>query len=230
VDLSFKRKMNDEKKNRRRDPEASKPLFKNPVLERLTRTHIAFPLLIFISIATVLFYYGIVEKGFQVPFMVLLFFAGFFFFTLIEYLMHRYLYHMPATTPGRKKVTYTMHGVHHDYPRDKSRLAMPPVLSLIIATFFFVLYRALFGDYAFGFLAGFLMGYTVYLGVHYSVHAFKVPGNFLKILWHHHSIHHYREPDRAFGVSSPLWDQIFRTMPRKTRAAKRAAVGESIDS
>jgi len=206
--------MSTSKKSKRHNPSESIPLFKNPVLDRLSRTHISAPLIIFTIIATVLFYYGVVEKGFQVPFMIILFVAGLLFFTLIEYIMHRFLYHMPATTERRKKIAYTMHGVHHDYPKDKKRLAMPPVLSLILATVFFVIYRAVLGDYTFGFLSGFLMGYTAYLGVHYSVHAFKTPNNFLKILWEHHLIHHYREPNRAFGVSSPLWDFVFGTMPK----------------
>lgn len=194
----------------------SPKLFKNPVLESLTHTHIAAPLVIFGAIAALLIYYGIFEKGFRIPSMLLLFAGGLFFFTLVEYLMHRYLYHIPATTERKKKISYTMHGVHHDYPKDKSRLAMPPVLSLLIASILFIIYRAVLGDLVFGFLAGFLVGYAGYLAVHYSVHAFKVPNNFLKTLWYHHSIHHYRESDRAFGVSSPLWDIIFRTMPRKT--------------
>lgn len=198
----------------RKGPSASVPLFKNPVLDNLTRTHIATPLTVFTVIAIVLFYYGVVEKGFQVPFMIVLFILGFLFFTLIEYLMHRYLYHMEPRTARRKKMAYTMHGVHHDYPKDKSRLAMPPVLSLIIATVFFVIYRVVLGNYVFGFLSGFLMGYTAYLSVHYSIHTFKMPKNFLKVLWEHHLTHHYRETDRAFGVSSPLWDFVFGTMPR----------------
>ncbi|MDT0677105.1 sterol desaturase family protein [Autumnicola musiva] len=207
----------------------SPKLFDNPILEKLTHTHISLPLIIFSVIAAALIYYGIIEKGFEAPFMILLFAAGLFFFTFVEYIMHRYLYHIPATSERKKKISYTMHGVHHDYPKDKSRLAMPPLLSLIIATVLFIIYRAVLGDYAFGFLAGFLIGYAAYLAVHYSVHAFKVPDNFLKTLWHHHSIHHYREPDRAFGVSSALWDHIFRTMPRKSPMAKRASVGTSID-
>ncbi|MCY2685994.1 sterol desaturase family protein [Salinimicrobium sp. TH3] len=203
-------------KLKRPQHKGSPRLFKNPVLERLTHTHISAPLIIFFSIAAVLIYYGIFEKGFAVLEMVLLFLAGLFFFTLVEYLMHRYLYHIPATTERRKKISYTMHGVPHDYPKDKSRLAMPPVLSLFIASVLFIIYRSLLGDLVFGFLAGFLVGYAAYLSIHYSVHAFKVPNNSLKILWHHHAIHHYRESDRAFGVSSPLWDHIFETMPRKT--------------
>ncbi len=207
----------------------SPKLFDNPVLEKLTHTHISLPLIIFGVISVALVYYGIFEKGFEAPVMVALFFGGLFFFTLVEYLMHRYLYHIPANTPRKQKISYTMHGVHHDYPKDKSRLAMPPVLSLVVATVLFIIYRAVLGDYVFGFLAGFLIGYAGYLAVHYSVHAFKVPNNFLKTLWHHHSIHHYREPDRAFGVSSPLWDHIFATMPRKSPKNQRAAVGTSID-
>lgn len=194
----------------------SATLFKNPFLEKLTHTHIAVPLSIFTIISVTLIYYGIFEKGFQVPFMIVLFFAGLFFFTLIEYLMHRYLYHMHPESEKGKKMAYTMHGVHHEYPKDKSRLAMPPILSLILATVFFIIYRAVMGDYVFGFLAGFLMGYTAYLGIHYSIHTFKPPKNFLKILWQHHLIHHYRETDKAFGVSSPFWDFVFGTMPTKS--------------
>lgn len=196
-------------------------LFKNPFLEKLTHTHISAPLIIFGAIAFVLIYYGMVEKGFEVPFMLMLFLAGMFFFTFVEYLMHRYLYHIPATSERKKNLAYTMHGVHHDFPKDKSRLAMPPVLSLLIATVLFIIYRAVLGDLVFGFLAGFLVGYSAYLAIHYSVHAFRVPNNFLKILWHHHSIHHYREPDRAFGVSSPLWDHVFGTMPRKAPVERK---------
>jgi len=71
------------------------------------------------------------------------------------------------------------------------------------------------GDFAYVFLPGFLMGYAGYLFVHYIVHAYQPPKNFFKILWIHHGIHHYKEPERAFGVSSPLWDLVFRTMPRR---------------
>ena len=207
----------------------SPQLFKNPILEKLTHTHISLPLIIFSVISAALIYYGVIEKGFHTPEMILLFFAGLLFFTFVEYIMHRYLYPIPATSERKQKISYTMHGVHHDYPKDKSRLAMPPVLSLVVATVLFIIYRVVLGDYVFGFLAGFLIGYAGYLAVHYSVHAFKVPSNFLKVLWHHHSIHHYREPDRAFGVSSPLWDHIFRTMPRKNPRGRRAAAGTSID-
>ncbi|RYJ45822.1 sterol desaturase family protein [Flavobacterium beibuense] len=205
-------------------------LFKNPLLEKLTKTHIALPLSIFTVISVALIYYGIIEKGFTTPQLILLFFAGMFVFTFIEYIVHRYLYHIKPHEHQDETDTfsYKVHGVHHDYPKDKQRLAMPPIIALILATFFFILYRAIMGDFVFGFLAGFLMGYTIYLCIHYSVHIFTVPNNFLKTLWHHHAVHHYRQPDRAFGVSSPLWDYIFGTMPNLINQENTKS-GEFID-
>lgn len=81
----------------------SPKLFENPILEKLTHTHISFPLIIFGIIAAALIYYGIIEKGFETPEMLMLFFTGLFFFTFVEYIMHRYLYHIPATTERKKK-------------------------------------------------------------------------------------------------------------------------------
>ena len=219
--------MKDIGKLRRPKHKGAGTVFEHPLLEQLTKTHIAIPLVLFSTIAAVLIYYGIIEKGFTTPQMIVLFLAGLFVFTFVEYVMHRFVYHIKPHSHAAKEFSYKTHGVHHDYPKDKQRLAMPPVIALILATFFFVFYRMLMGDYVFGFLAGFLMGYTLYLCIHYAVHIFKVPNNFLRTLWYHHAIHHYRQPDKAFGVSSPLWDHVFGTMPELRKTDARA--GEYID-
>lgn len=70
------------------------------------------------------------------------------------------------------------------------------------------------GELSWYFLPGFLVGYASYLGVHYIVHAFQPPKNFLKVLWVNHAIHHYKDPDVAFGVSTPIWDYVFGTAPK----------------
>ncbi|MGO3155924.1 MAG: sterol desaturase family protein, partial [Mesonia sp.] len=59
----------------------SPKLFDNPILEKLTHTHISMPLIIFSVIAAALIYYGIIEKGFTAPSMLLLFVGGLLFFT-----------------------------------------------------------------------------------------------------------------------------------------------------
>ncbi len=193
----------------------TKALFKNKFMERLTRTHIAIPLVVFSVISTGLMIYGFQESFLTTTNAILLFVGGFMSFTLVEYVMHRFVFHLTPTTEKREKFAYTVHGVHHDYPKDKDRLAMPIPLSLTLSTGFFFLFQLIMGTNVFGFLPGFLMGYSAYLWVHYMVHAFQPPKNFWKVLWVHHGIHHYKDPGNAFGVSSPFWDMVFGTMPKK---------------
>ena len=191
----------------------TKQLFENPLLERLSRTHISIPLIIFTLYAAGLLYWSYDHQYLTFVETVLVFLLGLLAFTLVEYVMHRFLFHLTPRTEFRKKLSYKIHGVHHEFPKDKDRLAMPPVVSIFLSTAFLFLYKLLMGNVAFAFTAGFFLGYAGYLFVHYMVHAYKAPKNFWKVLWVHHGIHHYKSPDRAFGVSSPLWDHIFRTMP-----------------
>lgn len=202
-------------------------LFKSPVLEALTKTHIAVPLVMFygIGLGTVAWSLAAFRLG---PLSVLaVFLAGAFFFTLIEYLVHRYFYHMGADTPKKARLQYVFHGVHHDHPRDKKRLALPPVLSLVVAAMFVGLFRLLLGIHGYAFAGGFMTGYATYLLAHYAIHVYTPPKNILGVIWKHHNLHHFVGDNGAFGVSSPLWDHVFGTMPEdpiaKRKAAKQAA-------
>lgn len=202
----------------------SKQLLKNKWLDKLTRTHISIPVSIFFLYAAGLLYWTILYTQINPRQTVLLFFVGTFFFTFVEYAVHRRVFHMIGDKLWKRNLTYKLHGIHHDYPKDKERLAMPPILSVSIATLLLGLFYLILNDYAFSFLAGFLVGYALYLVVHYSTHAFTPPNNFLKTLWVHHAIHHYQDQNVAFGVSSPLWDYIFGTLPK---LEKRKVVVES---
>lgn len=192
----------------------TKVLFKNPVLEKLSRTHIAIPVSIFVVCSTFFIYWALSRSLLSGLTIAAVFIIGLLVFTLVEYLVHRYLFHMITDTSFKEKFQYLAHGVHHDFPRDKTRLAMPPLLSVTIVAILFFVFKLAMGNLVFAFLPGFIMGYAGYLGVHYVVHAYQPPKNFLKVLWINHGIHHYKDPERAFGVSSPLWDYIFRTLPK----------------
>ena len=198
----------------RPDNFGSAQIFSNPVLERISRTHISVPITLFLTISSVSLYFGLITTiplwlGFAVLF------AGIFVFTFVEYLMHRHFFHMEPDTPIKDKLQYGIHGVHHDYPKDKDRLAMPPFVSAAYAAILYLMFTLLMGDFALYFLPGFLLGYAGYLGVHYLVHVSNPPKNFFKVLWVNHAIHHYKNPDTAFGVSSPLWDYLLGTLPKK---------------
>jgi sterol desaturase/sphingolipid hydroxylase (fatty acid hydroxylase superfamily) len=195
--------------------EGSKQLFQNPVLEKLSRTHIMVPLTIFMVFSGILLFWSISHTSLSAWLTVVLFVCGLISFTWVEYMLHRYVFHMGTFTKFREKFQYTVHGVHHEFPKDKQRLAMPPLLSVTISTILLLTFRVIMGDFVFAFLPGFLVGYAYYLSVHYMVHAFQPPKNFFKILWVNHSVHHYKNGDGVFGVSSPLWDYVYGTM--KTR-------------
>lgn len=193
----------------------TKQLFKNPVLEKLSRTHISVPLIIFFSYSGALLYWSVTHTSLSMGTTVAMFFIGMLAFTWVEYMTHRYLFHMGADTEERAKIQYTLHGVHHEFPKDKERLAMPPIVSITISTMLLFIFRLFLGDLVFSFLPGFLVGYAAYLSIHYMIHSFQPPKNFLKILWVNHSIHHYKKGEEVFGVSSPLWDYIYGTIMKK---------------
>ncbi len=199
----------------RPDNNGSAKIFKNPILEKLSRTHISIPITLFFSISAVSFYYALTTTTIPLFIGILALLGGFLTFTFVEYMMHKHFFHMEPDTLTKDKLQYSVHGVHHDYPKDKDRLAMPPFISAAYALIAYGVFTLIMGSFALYFLPGFLIGYASYLGVHYAVHAFQPPKNFLKILWVNHAVHHYKDPEVAFGVSSPLWDYILGTMPKK---------------
>lgn len=198
-------------------------LFKSPVLEALSKTHIAMPLTIFYGTGLLAIYASLVWLGLGAVSSFALFVVGAFFFTLVEYLVHRYFYHMEPDTPRKARLQYVFHGIHHDHPRDKKRLALPPLMSLAVAAMFIGLFRLLMGQYGYAFGAGFMTGYATYLLAHYAIHVYNPPKNLLGSIWKHHNLHHFVGDTGAFGVSSPLWDHVFGTMPEDPRKKRQQA-------
>ena len=193
----------------------TKNLFENPILEKLTRSHFSVPLSILAIISISLAYLSFTQFNIGVGTFTILFVIGFFSWTLGEYLIHRYVFHMGNDKRWKRWISYTFHGIHHEYPKDKDRIVMPPAGAILISSIIFGGFWLIMQDYAFAFVPGFLIGYLAYAFVHYAIHAYQPPKNSLKWLWIYHSIHHYKHPDKYFGVSTPLWDYIFNTVPKK---------------
>ena len=69
-------------------------------------------------------------------------------------------------------------------------------------------------------IGGFLIGYLGYDYTHYATHFVRPKTRIGKGLRKRHLQHHFACPDRWYGVSSPLWDYVFRThVPRGVRPA-----------
>ncbi|MEZ5017708.1 MAG: sterol desaturase family protein [Flavipsychrobacter sp.] len=188
-------------------------LFKSDFMEMMTKTHPFVIYSMYFPVIAFMLYFGATYIGVSIVAEIGFFVFGALFWSLFEYIMHRHVFHMIVEKPKAKRFVYTMHGVHHEYPRDKERLFMPPIPSMVIATILFTIMKFIMGWYALAFFPGFLFGYIMYGSMHYAIHAFAPP-KWLKALWRNHHLHHYNEPDKGFGVSSVLWDLVFRTVPK----------------
>jgi sterol desaturase/sphingolipid hydroxylase (fatty acid hydroxylase superfamily) len=105
-----------------------------------------------------------------------------------------------------------MHGVHHDYPYDDTRLVMPPAISISGAVLVFGLLYVTVGLVTMlPLFAGVVFGYIIYDSVHWYTHAGRPDNRFLKYLRREHLIHHFKHSETRFGVSCPWWDYVFGT-------------------
>jgi sterol desaturase/sphingolipid hydroxylase (fatty acid hydroxylase superfamily) len=151
-----------------------------------------------------------------IPALVLL---GLFLWTFSEYMLHRFLFHYPARNAWQERISFLMHGVHHKQPRCKTRLVMPPVVSIPLAALFLGAYYLVFGilfgvpHWVAPVFSGFMFGYLFYDLTHYATHHVPIPSRYYRFLKKYHMDHHYKTPDARFGVSSPIWDRVFGTYP-----------------
>jgi sterol desaturase/sphingolipid hydroxylase (fatty acid hydroxylase superfamily) len=187
-------------------------LFKSDYLEMLTKTH---PLVIwgmYLPVIAYMLYYSNDALGFSFSRIALTFIGGIFFWSFFEYIAHRFLFHMISNKPSLQRFAYTLHGNHHHYPRDRQRLFMPPVPSVILASAIFGLMYLMMRQNTFMFFPGFILGYLMYGSMHYAIHAWNPPFKWMKGLWRNHHLHHYKNEHHGFGVSSTIWDHVFGTM------------------
>ncbi|MCO6457004.1 MAG: sterol desaturase family protein [Pirellulaceae bacterium] len=198
---------------RPRGKDARGRLFRSRFMENLTRVSPTVALCTYIPIAlafvVVNFWQGYVTNVLEAS---ALFLGGMLSWTFFEYIVHRFVFHFITESKLIRTFHYYAHGVHHEFPRDHGRLFMPPAIALTVAAFVFALFYLIMGVRAFMFFPGFVIAYLLYAFLHYSIHRYRPP-RMLKFLWRHHLQHHYRCPKLAFGVSSPFWDFVFRTLP-----------------
>jgi sterol desaturase/sphingolipid hydroxylase (fatty acid hydroxylase superfamily) len=186
------------------------PMFDSPLLERLSVVNPVFPTVIYLPVGLLLLWRS-AAGPFGVGRSVLLYAAGLVVWSLVEYVAHRGSFHHEPRSENQLAFAYLVHGVHHAYPDDSRRWMMPLTVSLPLSALFFLGFRLALGSYAAATFAGFIHGYLAYDLLHYFIHRGHMPGRIGRFLRQHHMAHHYTKPDRNFGVSSPLWDLVFRT-------------------
>ena len=199
------------KKNYVSNSEESIKLFQNQWMNSLSKVHFTVPLYIFIP-AIIFFIYKALSNGIGAVPLILCFLGGLAIWTVTEYFLHRFVFHYYPTSEFGKKIHFIFHGVHHDYPRDKKRLVMPPSASIPLATLFYFFFSIFFDQTTlFAFFPGFLTGYLAYDMMHYAMHHHNFKSGFFKKIKQHHMLHHYQDPSKGYGVSSSLWDKILKS-------------------
>ena len=132
--------------------------------------------------------------------------AGGSSWTLVEYLLHRFVLH-------RMPLIADLHHVHHATPR--SYVSTPTWASLLtLAGVFLVPIWRLFSlNVALGATSGLITGWLWYGIVHHVIH-YRRPRRLaiaLRVASHRHLLHHSPYESGNFGVTTAVWDYLFGT-------------------
>lgn len=187
-------------------------MFSTNWLEKLSRVHPATPAILFVPVVLVSLWLSVAKGGFSPAQTAGAAFIGYLGWTAAEYWMHRGLFHLKVVGPKTRRLYFLIHGVHHDYPWDLSRLVFPPGASILLCFVFFGLFRWVLGPVQmYPYFAGFVGGYVIYDTTHWYIHARVPRTRFGRWLRREHMIHHFKAPTSRFGVSCPWLDHVFRT-------------------
>jgi len=190
----------------------STKMFKNDIAEALSKVHFTVPLILFLPVVSFFVYKSFFELSIPLLTFALYFGAGILAWTLLEYIVHRFIFHYEPKSEFGKRLHFIVHGVHHDYPNDAMRLVMVPTVSIPLAILFYALFYITMGEYLTApFYSGFVLGYLIYDMMHYALHHLTFNNKFWLTLKKNHMVHHYKDSERGFGVSSSLWDLVFQT-------------------
>lgn len=205
------------KKNYISNSTESVRIFKSNFLELFSKVHFAVPLIIYVPLIGYLIYKAFLNQ-ISVPDFLIFFMSGLLVWTITEYLLHRFIFHCQPTSKMGLRLHFIFHGVHHDYPKDAKRLVMPPSASIPLAILFYWLFSLFFKNTnnLYIFFSGFITGYLCYDMIHYAIHHLNFKSNIMKNIKQHHMLHHYSDDTKGYGVSSALWDILFRSeFPKK---------------
>ena len=142
---------------------------------------------------------------------------GLFAWAVVEYSLHRFVFHSRPTHPLAITVHFSLHGCHHKRPMDHLRLVFPPLFAAPIVAFFWRVCNAVSADPGRGaaLFGGMLLGYVVYDCGHYFTHHVAAPKWWLAHIRSVHLAHHFVDPGSSFGVSSDIIDRLCGSRPKR---------------
>lgn len=132
--------------------------------------------------------------------------------TLLEYVLHRWLFHPPESWGNFGRLVHSIHRKHHDQPHDEVFALVPPVNAAVVLLFLTGIFSLVVSARGLAvFIGVFLLGYLFYEFLHLAFHHRKPRTVFGRFLHTHHMRHHASGDAGNYGVSSPLWDWLLGT-------------------
>ena len=171
---------------------------------RLVRVAWAYPASLVVPVAGLGVLMLAWPAGLGVGWAVLMGLAGLVGWTLIEYLLHRFMLH--RVEPFR-----VWHTEHHRHAADPIRVPLSFSLALVLSMMLLPALLSGFDGLAVPFSIGLLIGNVLQEMVHERLHR-REPGNrWLVQLQALHGYHHFRDTRRAYGTLTGVWDRCFGT-------------------
>lgn len=131
--------------------------------------------------------------------------------TLLEYLLHRYVFHQRVFGRGPAHE----HAVHHGrvdwFAPWSAKLRLAAIVLPVVGG---AAWLAGGGGVVVPLLIGVVGGWLAYEWLHRSIHVRAPRGPYGRWARRHHLHHHFRNPAANHGVSTPVWDLVFGTFER----------------
>ncbi|OAE23832.1 hypothetical protein AXG93_369s1260 [Marchantia polymorpha subsp. ruderalis] len=179
-----------------------------------TRTHWWVIPLIWVPVALAMEVLA-VKNGVTYTQLPVLMIVGAMIWTFLEYMLHRFLFHMKTSSFWGNTFHYVIHGFHHKHPMDGARLVFPPAFTSVICTIIWVALGQWFAPYPIklALYGGALLTYVAYDLTHYFLHFGTAFSDQTRKMKRYHLNHHFKDQTNGYGITTTTWDKVFKTLP-----------------
>lgn len=138
--------------------------------------------------------------------------AGFIQWSLLEYLLHRFLFHWRPKNIIVRNAVESIHIYHHRNIKDQEVITSGPVFAIFWSCINFSILNllTLSLNQSAHIMFGLTIAYYAYEWIHYLVHHKNFNSGPMKYLQDYHLLHHERWHGN-YGQTSPLWDMLLGT-------------------
>ncbi len=190
-------------------------MFESDFFEFFSKVHPAAPFVLWLPIAAFVIFWSLSTEVTRPVLMAAFLPLGFVTWQLMEYFIHKKVFHWLGNGPITRRFHDIVHGFHHKYPDDDTRLVMPLAVSIFLGTSIagalWLLGRP---DMTVPFWLGILLGYLWYDFLHWSTHFRKPLTAWGRKLRDHHMAHHFAADgwNHHFGISHMWIDRLMGTL------------------